>query len=192
MPKNLLLREGKQMKSIIFVLAACAVLVGCATTGLMGTSPYHPANEKEKVEFDRANRNVYPDDVRKHMSEFKDTTIAWAGIIRESILTNEDGNVLVVLTIDHHYYDWILDFGTPFGTYWLSPRGEGLFKVRATYKSEADAIKFAAKGNMVIAYGTTAMVDSDGIIYVNATVIKTIRDSFNIDQLDYGRSETPF
>jgi hypothetical protein len=37
---------------------------------------YRPNEEPEETEFKRADRNIYPDDVRKNMSGFPSTTVA--------------------------------------------------------------------------------------------------------------------
>jgi hypothetical protein len=178
------------MKSIMLMPAVFVSLMlsGCATLGMgpMGTGEYTPKDDHEKIQFEKANRNIYPDDVRK------DTTIAWAGIIKETTMTEVGNRIEVIILVDHHYYDWLVGINSPYGTYWLSPRGEGAFKAKGRYDSVEQAKKWVSKGNMVIVYGTPAVVDGNGVILIDTIITKTIRSSFNTYVLDYGRSEHPF
>lgn len=186
------------MKTIVIILALAVSLIpsGCASFlgPKMGSREYTPHSEQERAEFEKANRNVYPDDIRQDISQYKNTTIAWAGIIREVTTTDEKDHMEMIFLIEHHYYDWIEDIGTAYGTHWLSPRGEGNFKAKIGFAKDELAIreKWGAIKNMVIVYGTPHMVDNDGVIYINTAIVFFAGRNYTTRMLNYGRSEQPF
>ena len=131
------------MKHSIWMLALPMILVlsGCFSLGsIAGSRSYTPRSDQEKVELERADRSVYPDDIRRGASELRTTTIAWPGIIQQTRFVEENDHEQMYLLVEHHYYDWIQDFGTYHGTYWLSPRGEGLFTTTIRF-DKADLAK---------------------------------------------------
>ncbi|MFC2071362.1 hypothetical protein ACFLUU_01405 [Chloroflexota bacterium] len=79
------------------------------------------------MEFDKADRNIYPDDVRNDLANYKFSTIAWSGIVKQAEVLKVEGGTVFYFTLEHHYFDWIEDFGIQRETLFLSPRGEGLF-----------------------------------------------------------------
>jgi hypothetical protein len=179
----------------IQVLLMILVLPGCVLLGpVAGSRSYTPHSDQEKAEFEKADRGIYPDDIRRDASKLRTTTIAWPGIIRETSFVEEDDHVQMFLFVEHHYYDWIQDFGTYHGTYWLSPRGEGVFKtgIRFDKADLAKRKKWGSVGNMVIVYGTPGMVDTENIVYINATYIVFLGGNYNTYKLDYGRPEHRF
>jgi hypothetical protein len=65
--------------------------------------------------------------------------VAWTGLIKEvDVVQTEDGPD-VVYVLQHHYYDWIEDFGQQREIILLSPRGEGKFKTTSSLKKDITA-----------------------------------------------------
>ena len=178
---------------IIFFFVVSLILSSCASFlgPTMGSREYTPHSDQERVEFEKANRNVYPDDIRNDISRYKDTTIAWAGIIKEASIVDEKDHMEMIFLVEHHYYDWIEDIGTAHGTHWLSPRGEGNFKAKIGFAKDELAIreKWGAGKNMVIVYGTPHMVDNDNVIYINTTIVFFAGRDYTTRMLNYGRAE---
>ena len=182
------------MKHSIWMLALPMILVlsGCFSLGsIAGSRSYTPRSDQEKVELERADRSVYPGDIRRGASELRTTTIAWPGIIQQTRFVEENDHERMYLLVEHHYYDWIQDFGTYHGTYWLSPRGEGLFTttIRFDKADLAKKKKWATEGNMVIVYGTPHSVDADNIVRINFNYIVFLGSNYNTHKLNYGRAE---
>ena len=107
---------------------------------------------------------------------------------------DEEDHMEMILLIEHHYYDWIEDFGSGYGTHWLSPRGEGKFKAKIGFKKEELQVreKWGAIGNMVIVYGMPHIVDDDSVIYINTSIVFFAGRDYTTRMLNYGRSEYPF
>jgi len=78
------------MKTIVIIpaLAVSLILSSCASFvgPKMGSRDYTPHSELEKAEFEKADCNVYPDDIRRDISQYKNTSKNF------SILTYENMN----------------------------------------------------------------------------------------------------
>ena len=77
------------MKKLLVFIIACAIS-GCITGGSM---EYRPLNAKEKEAFDKSDRTVFPDDVRQALDKYKETTVAWTGIIEEIRMIETEGYI---------------------------------------------------------------------------------------------------
>ena len=102
--KNPLINGEYKMKPVILIqaIAVSLVLVGCATFfgPKMGSRDYTPHSDQERVEFEKADRNIYPDDIRQDITKFKNTAIAWAGIIQEVSSIDEEDHMEMILLIE--------------------------------------------------------------------------------------------
>lgn len=181
--KNL---TGDRFRSVLLVIL-CLITV-FAVAGC--TRVYEPISEWEQTEFDKANRNVYPDDVRENVDLYKTTTVAWTGLIKqvEVVQTNEGPDVIYLL--EHHYYDWIEDFGAQSEHIFLSPRGEGDFMTtwelsKDTTAAELEDITDAT--HLLIVYGLPLSIEGDRII-LDASYVRGIdRRYYTTEKMDYGR-----
>jgi len=179
---------------IIFIIIS-ALLSGCfCAPPIMGSRLYRPISDWEQREYDKANRYIYPDDVRSDIAKYQSTTIAWAGIIKDTEVTQTPEGPDIYYVLEHHYYDWIEDINPRQQWVWLSPRGEGTFITKWSVKkdttqSEIDGM--TKLGDLQIVYGTPQEV-KDGVIAIEASYIRVIPQRYyTTDKLDYGRSTEP-
>jgi len=186
------------MKTMISILSIAVLLLlsGCISffAPKTGSREYTPHSDQERIEFEKADRNVYPDDIRLDFSKFEDTAVAWAGIIQETSIIDVEDHMEMILEVQHHYFDWIEDISPGWEAYWLSPKGEGLFKAKIGFSREELEVreKWGAIGNMVIVYGTPHMVDDDDVIYINTSIAFFAGRDYTTHRLTYGRSEQPY
>ena len=174
------------------VIALTAVLVACPAPG---SRSYQPISDWERAEFERADRSIYPDDVRNDIAKYQSTVVAWTGIIKDvKVFQVEEGFDLYFL-LEHHYYDWIEDFGIQQERIFLSPRGEGLFTTRwevVAETTQAEISDMTEVGKLVIAYGEPWEVGNNSIIAAEASYIRPIgREWYTTEKLDYGRLNEP-
>jgi len=176
-------------KLILPLLAAG--LVSCAKD-----APYHPVTKPEKIEYRNDRGDIYPEDVRKNLAYFSKVRVAWAGIIQSNNATEEDldGKIRMETLFTHHYFDWTQDEHAHGVRLLISPRGEGVFRMRWHVSrkdpdaSEADAMKYAAPGKLALVYGTPESIDDDGTIVLGYHYIRILGPGhFSATELDYGR-----
>lgn len=172
-------------------MAVCAVLVCITCIGCPvgpSTRLYKPVSEWETKAFSKADRSIYPNDVRTDFAAHDSSRVAWPGIVLSVTPKNQDTVIEVHFVIQHHYYDWLEDFSIQQERIFLSPRGEGVFETTWWVQPTADTGKIVQSvGNMVIVYGIPASV-RDSIIILNAYYIREIeREWFATDIFDYGR-----
>jgi len=179
-----------KISSILFLLTT-GLLVSCSSD-----APYHPATGPERIEFRNDRLDVYPGDVRKDPARYSKLSVAWAGIIVSNEATEEviGGKIRMDTVFENHYFDWEQDEHGHGVRLLISPRGEGLFRMRwrmtrddpeASYE---DAMKYAAPGKLAIVYGTPISVDADGTVVMRYHYIRTLGPAhFSANELDYGR-----
>jgi hypothetical protein len=181
----------KLLLLLLLTALAAGLLVSCASDG-----PYHPASGPERIEFHDARLKIYPEDVRKDPALYDKLRVAWAGIIvTNQALDEETGGKFPINTVfESHYFDWMQHKHGWGVRLLISPRGEGLFRMRwslnrkdpeATFE---DALKYVAPGKLAIVYGTPESVDDDGTIVLRYHYLRIFdKAQFTADQLDYGR-----
>lgn len=180
------------MISRLGILASLLILLsGC----LPGSRVYRPVSAWEQQAFDHANRNIFPDDVKTSLANYQYSTIAWPGIVLENKFIDHPDAVEIQFVLEHHYYDWIEDFGMQRERIFLSPRGEGSFRTSWFIKKESNLEEmktFSSVGNLVIVYGTPTKINDDKSIMVKCTYIRGIdKQWYRADMLDYGRPDQP-
>jgi hypothetical protein len=105
------------------LLTFLLVLLGGCT--LPHTRTYQPVSPWEKQVFTRANRNVFPDDIRNDLFRSHDALVAWPGVVLASEFVDHEDGIEIQFLLEHHYYHWIEDFSIQRERVFLSPRGEG-------------------------------------------------------------------
>jgi hypothetical protein len=157
------------------------------------TRAYRPVSTLEQQAFDRADRNVFPEDVRHAMARYSGTMLAWAGVIVSSEFVEERDQVEIKFLLEHHYYSWIEDFSVQRERVFLSPRGEGRFRTKWIVRKDAEAMRSAARpGTLLIVYGTPEQIADDGSISLRAAYIRGIDAQwYRTDVMDYGRPGEP-
>ena len=182
------------MKPILAaILLTTPFLFSCAYN-----NPYTPAKSTENAAYSKANRYVYPNDVRTNLAQFTNGMVVWAGIItRTDAAEGKNGLIDAVTTLDHHYFDWSEDQLTGHKEYTLSPRGEGPFKIAwQLRRTEADstpatAERYAAPGKMAIVYGVPKTVNGE-VVSLDYTYLRIMDpQDVSTEKYDYGRFGEP-
>ncbi len=162
----------------ILILAVLSI-TGCVQN-------YAPVSSLESSTISRSKRDIYPDDFRKSAVPLGSTEVAWAGIILDSKVDDTGNQYNIALTIQHHYYDWVIDNKRMH----LSPRGEGIIKTKWTLVKQLKpeiVANVTKSGNMIVIYGVPESLESD-VLIVRATYLRTFAPgAFTTDTLDYGR-----
>jgi hypothetical protein len=169
------------------------LLLGCPGF-FPGSQLYKPLPKWERQFFEKAKRDIYPNDVRKSSKTYEKALIVWPGIIKSITIDTENSSQIARFTIEHHYFDWIEDFGIQRERYFLSPRGEGLFAVAWRVDSKEDKlfIQQFAVDDMIIAYGYPSMIKDDLVGFYPTQNIRPIKPEwYRTDVFDYGRPGEP-
>ncbi len=150
-----------------------ALLVGCTLAYGSGASDasYAATSREERVEYDKADRGVAPEQVRLDMAAYAHTTIAWAGVVREVSIASPG----VVILVEYHKFYWMAEQTREIVRYALSATSEGTFRVTVAHESEADAEPWVREGDMVLVYGKPRSVDEDGVVVVDVSFLKVVR-----------------
>ncbi len=180
-------RRTVGMWSLVLTLA----VLGLAGAGCGLVRPYRCTSDLEQGAFNRAARNIYPDDVRTTPDGYIDrVVVAWVGLITESHYSEREEDFEVAMVIEHHHFDWLEDFKLGENIYILSPRGEGRFRVVWHMRKDfgLDEVKrWCARGNMAVVYGTPASVDW-GLIEIEAYCVRLVmRRRYQLSDYPYGR-----
>jgi hypothetical protein len=181
------MRSNIKIHKLIFI-PFLLLLSGCP--GLFpGSQSYKPLPKWERQFFQKAKRDIYPNDVRKSPKTYENTLVVWPGIIKSITIDTKNGSQIARFTIEHHYFDWIEDHGIQREKYFLSPRGEGLFALAWRVDTQEDKlfIQQFAVDDMIIAYGYPSMIKDDLIGFYRPIKPKWYRT----DVLDYGRPGEP-
>jgi len=182
--------------TFVLTTLAAGLLASCSSN-----APYHPASRPEKIEFRKDRLDVYPEDVRKNPARYASLRVAWAGIIVSNDAAEDDfgGKIRMNTLFEHHYFDWEQDDRAGGARLIISPRGEGLFRMRWSMfrndpdSSYLDALQFAAPGKLAIVYATPESVADDGTIVLGYHYIRILDPGhFTANELDYGRIGEPF
>lgn len=111
----------------ILALLPTLVVFGGILSGC--TNRYTPVSEWERSVYDKSSKTVFPRDVIANPQAHHQTLVAWPGVLRSAYYeTRVDGQTVVNLVVEHHYFDWLEDRSVQKEIYFLSPRGEGTFK----------------------------------------------------------------
>jgi hypothetical protein len=168
---------------LTLLLLVALVVAGC-------TSAYRPISTLESDALSRSKRDVFPEDFRNLKVPLGSVEVAWAGVIRDSKVSDAGDHYAVEFEIQHHYFDWIQDNLR----FHLSPRGEGLLRTKwALFKSlkpETVANEVRA-GRMIVIYGVPESVTS-GALVMRASYLRTFSpEVFRTNTMDYGRPGSP-
>jgi hypothetical protein len=171
--------------SLVFVCAACF------PPG-PSSREYKPVSDWEKYAFGKADRNVFPNDVRADLHKYDSLRAAWPGIILKAEPEKTDSAIIVHFLLEHHYYDWIEDFSIQHERIFLSPRGEGLFRADWPVKLTADLNQVGESiGGLAIVYGLPIGLE-DSVVVLSGFYIRVIdKQWFSTDIFDYGRPGEP-
>ena len=172
---------------LVILTAGCPGLVP-------GSRQYQPLPKFEAGYFSTARRDVFPNDARKHPDQYTNTLVVWTGVITKmETVTNDAATHFVVFTVEHHYFDWVEDFGVQREHFFLSPRSEGVFQVGWIDQSPDDQrfLKQFSVGDMLVAYGYPQMHHDR--LGLNPTMnLRAFKPRwYRMDVFDYGRPGEP-
>jgi hypothetical protein len=190
------------IRNFIVTFSALTVLVSCVSRDTsVGNESYQPVTKPEKIEFARDRLDVYPDDIRKDPAFHAGAGVAWAGIIRSTDAreADEGGQIMADTVFEHHYFDWVQNRSGRGVEFFVSPRGEGLFRAKWRLdKTGRDATaesaeKYAGPGKLALVYGLPEKVDADGTVVLKYRYLRILgADCFSTNKCDYGRFGEPF
>jgi len=179
---------------LTLLLAGITILTSGCLGIVPGSRQYQPLPKWEAKFAAEARYDVFPNDVRQDPNSFTNTLVVWTGIITKIEPVTNSSPQLIQFTADHHYFDWIEDFGPQRSHFFLSPRGEGAFAVRWIAESPNDQ-KFIAQfavGDMLVAYGYPTVIRTN-YIGLNPTMnLRAFKPGwFSTEIFDYGRPGSP-
>ncbi|WP_028973198.1 hypothetical protein [Spirochaeta cellobiosiphila] len=192
-----------KLKLSIFLLGS--LIMSCSSTNNMDSNPivknpdsprigagsriYEPQSEWEQAVYDESTFDVWPDDVRDSIETFKDTSVAWAGVVEKYFIDEQEEYIVLNFYAKHHYYDWIEDFGPENKPIKLSPSGEGYFLSYFLFKKGTDMDEMTAGliGDCIISYGKPAHIEEDGTIQLESDYVRLIPKNFVSIWFNYGR-----
>lgn len=173
------------VKALVPVLLLLVATVPACT----GSRRYRPISAWESRALAKVDRSIYPKDVVNDFGRHKRSQVAFTGLIRAVRLEELPQKLRVHFTVEHHYFDWIEDFGMQRQRILLSPRGEGTFTTTWDMKRNASrSIIRDSVGDMAIVYGMPAAV-TNGVVDLRAYYVRVIKRRFvTTRMLDYGRT----
>lgn len=186
------IRMNVKIHKLILVLILLS-LSGCPGA-FPGSQPYKPLPKWESQFFEKAKRDIFPNDVRKSPETYEKNLVVWPGIIKSITIDTENSSQIARFKVEHHYFDWIEDYGIQREKYFLSPRGEGLFALAWRVDTQEDKlfIQQFAVDDMIIAYGYPNIVKDDLIGFYPTQNMRSIKPKwYRTDVLDYGRPGEP-
>lgn len=132
-----------------------------------GRREYQPLSSWERDAMAKADRHVFPEDVRGRFAALRGQEVAWAGVVKHAEVTRLRDRVRITLDLDHHYYDWIETYSPESAPIWLSPLGEGKFRViwDVMPNTTDDALdSITTEDNLVLVYGTPKTMDGQRVV----------------------------
>lgn len=178
------------MNKNLYVIVALFLFVSGCPSLLPSSRPYQPLPKWEKQFFDKARCDIFPNDVRTSPDEYAEILLVWTGIIKDISFEVVESTRVARFKIEHHYFDWIEDSGIQRETFFLSPRGEGIFKTAWPVDTPDNAlfIEQFEVGDMIVAYGYPALIEGEVVRFYPTVNMRAIKPKwFSTDVLDYGR-----
>ncbi len=149
---------------------------------------YQPQSLWEVRAYQQTRDDLYPEDFRESLTQFKGEKVRWAGLIQESEFYENPDNYEIVLLLEHRYFDWKVEKISSPDMLYPSKSGEGLFQTKWFLKQDADLDYFLERfgpGNLAIVYAVPDTV-IDEVVLVTSEYIRIIDPvNFQADQLDY-------
>ena len=175
------LRIGTHLFSFAAAISFLILLSGCS-------NEYKPSSPWEQRVYSQSRRDLFPDQVRSDPAAYGNTLVAWTGILVSSEIHRGD-QPCVDLLVEHRFFDWIEDHGTQRQLFYLSPRGQGLFRASWPLKKEWDLdamAKLIRPGDMMVVYGKPQS-NAGGVVDLGqAEYVREIpKQYFADDVLDY-------
>ena len=147
-----------------FTILFSLIIFGSSCVPLApGSRAYRPLPQWEAKFAAEAKKDIYPNDVRQRPASYTNTLVVWTGVITNITTFGEGDKRTCRITADHHYFDWVEDFGIPPQRFFLSPRGEGAFAAAwgAVSSQDEKFLRQFVVGDMLVAYGYPSLIRSN-------------------------------
>ena len=94
---------GRLLYFVTTIVIAGIMLAGCP----LGPHSrlYKPMSDWGRDAFKKANREIFPDDVRNDFLNHDSSRIAWPGIVLNVAFDRQGDTLLAHFEVEHHYYD---------------------------------------------------------------------------------------
>jgi hypothetical protein len=146
-------------------------------------------NDTENMYYININKNIWPNDVRSNIEDYVNEFVGWVGIVQQYRIENN----VVQLTMMHHYYDWIEDFGYAKWPILLSPNGEGIIMGNYILRQDIteDQLNEFIKDlleDCIIIYGYPKEIMENGEIIIDTKYARRISKRYvDPEWRNYGR-----
>ena len=166
---------------ILFCLSSCSLSGPHSKT----YTPEKGSFEAKLLENSRA--DLFPDDVRKDIRMYREQLVVWTGIVKRSFVSG----AAIVTDYEHHYWDFVEDYGPQKERVFLSPKGEGNFRCiqKVSEFGGKEKAPLPPAGYLAIVYGVVDRLDKDGTVLLRCPPLtKTLGpEKFATDIWTYGR-----
>lgn len=145
--------------------------------GVMHSGQYK-ADDWEKILYDKADKAIFPLDIRKSPENYIGNLIHWIGIVEEVLVEERNDSSIIIITLEQKYWDYIEDYSIQDEVMFISPKGEGAFKIivasEKLSENEIETIKkFPNEMKLFLCYGEL-MNCQNGIPTLSVEGIKII------------------
>lgn len=181
------MKTRQRIAGVSALILVAVVLAGCPPHSKL----YRGFSEVEQEHFNKASREIFPNDVRTDLERYRSSKVAWPGFVTDAQWLAKGDGFEVKFKIEHHYYDWILDYSIQKEKIFLSPRGEGKLETSCPSKPGQESQVLGMVGHLVIIYGVPLNVEQ-GVVSLTCDFASTInRKWVRTDAFDYGRPGEP-
>jgi|GEM_PF-1775600 len=160
------------------ILMLATLASACATR-----PTYQPGTPVEAGFYAKADRATTPKQVAARFEAYKDSQVAWAGIVRSRKVTpvaKTKGDFEVEVLVEHRFFDWneYLSPKKREETFLLSPISGGNIRVVGRYTRPSGSKQLPAQelspGTMVVLYGQPERVERNNVILLNSGYVRPI------------------
>lgn len=149
--------------------------------GLMSSNYYQPDILEDSL-FSNAIKTAFPSDLLKFPEKYKGKLIHLIGVVDSVTVEQQDKSVIFTFILENKYWDYIEDYSRQDEVMFISPKGDGKFRVLVKAKDlEAKDIelvkKFPREQKLFLVNGIFEEI-SDGIPTLTTQQIKYIDYQF--------------
>ena len=150
-------------------------------SGLMSSNYYKPDILEDSL-FRNSIKTAFPSDLMKSPEKYRGKLIHLIGIVESVDAAQQDKSVVFTFTLENKYWDYIEDYSRQDEVMFISPKGDGKFKVvvSATNLDSKDiefVKRFPAEKKLFLVYGDFKEI-KEGIPILTTQQIKYIDYQF--------------
>jgi len=143
--------------------------------GIMQSNPYRP-DKSEKPFMEASVKSIFPSDVKKDSGAYIDTPIHWIGIVKDVVIQDSNDISAVLFTLEQKYWDYIEDYSVQDEVVFVSPEGEGDFRMLVQLKltdEEREKIK-KMPGDKTLLFCYGRIISDNDLPVLKAGYIKIV------------------